>query len=82
MNLNHGTATPNTTSPNTTASNATASNATAAADLQDIAALDRLAGQLASQATLRRYARQHRTEGSERRRTGGWWRLLTASGQH
>ena len=29
------------------------------ADLPDIAALDRLAGQLASQSTLRRYGRQH-----------------------
>jgi len=54
-----------------------AGNASSTADLQDIAAFDRLAGQLASPATLRRYARQHRadTAGSAK---DGWLRVLSA----
>ena len=65
MELNHHTA---------------AGNVTASADLQDIAALDRLAGGLAPQATLRRYARQHRIDGSAPRHT--WRRLLAAARRH
>lgn len=52
-------------------------DATSTADLQDLAALDRLAGQLAPQAALRRYARQHQAAGSEPSRSR-WRRLLTA----
>ena len=37
----------------------TTRRAVSAADSTDIAALDRLAGQLAPQSTLRRYGRQH-----------------------
>ena len=59
-----------------------ASNATASADLQDIAALDRLAGGLASQATLRRYAREHRIDGSASTQTRGWRGLLAAARRH
>jgi hypothetical protein len=51
-----------------------------AADLPDIAALDRLAGQLAPQATLRRYGRQ-RTAGGARTH-GGWQRLWAAVRSH
>jgi hypothetical protein len=57
----------------------TGRNATASADLQDIAALDRLAGQLASQATLRRYAHQHRTDDSGASHHHGWRRLWAAA---
>jgi hypothetical protein len=50
-----------TPSQHTTTQHTAAGGTGSTTDLQDIAALDRLAGQLAPQRTLRRYARQHAT---------------------
>ena len=52
-------------------------DALSAADLQDLVALDRLAGQLAPQASLRRYARQHSAPAP--RRGHGWQRLIAGA---
>jgi hypothetical protein len=50
-----------------------------ATELQDIAAMDRLAAEAAPAAELRRYAasRRHQSE----RRSGGWWHRLTVHGR-
>jgi phage gp37-like protein len=48
------------------------------ADLQDIATFDRLAGQLAPESALRRYAHESRANASGRRENGGSQRLLAA----
>ena len=52
--------------------------ATSTTDLQDLAALDRLAGQLAPQAALRRYGHQHAARGVGAPTSGGWHRLRAA----
>lgn len=56
----------------------TAWDAISTADLQDLAALDRLAGQLAPPSTMRRYAHQHERNAPRPRQRGGWQRLMTA----
>ena len=53
------------------------------AELQDIAAMDRLAAQAAPPSALRRYAQQRATHGEGTgRRTGTWRRLLHGARPH
>jgi hypothetical protein len=53
------------------------------AELQDIAAMDRLAAQAAPPSVLRRYAQQRAARGDQDgRRTGAWRRLLHAARPH
>jgi hypothetical protein len=54
------------------------------AELQDIAAMDRLAAEVAPPSALRRYAEQRagRPDRGTSRGTGGWRRLLHAGRPH